>query len=325
MSYNMDMRTLLTRARPFVPTVLLCALFAAWGGPAWAQSLQNPRRVADGPPGQVLVSDRGGSVVAVDKVTLQPMWSFVLPNEGAPFGLATWNTLAFVGNTETGNVDVYRMLGTTGNTMRVRFETSLGNPPAGQPGPFENPVAIGVDHSSNLVFVLDSTAKMVKVFDVKGAFVREFAPVDSTGTVLSPVSLAVDETRHEVLVGDYGDPTGYFSSTTPARLLIYNYNGALQLQINGNGTTSVTTRFARIQGMATSPDGRIFATDPLGSRVLVLDRATGVTLGQIGVQGSAPGQLMLPLDALLDLKSGDLFVVNNRGARPLEVFRGVGQ
>lgn len=302
---------------------LMLALLLAPVAPAWPQTLQNPRRLTQGPGGHLLVSDRGGSVVAVDKDSLEPVWSFALPEEGAPFGLAAWRRLLFVGNTETQNVEVYRMLGPPTN-VRLRFEYNLGFMPPGQPGPFAKPISIGVDSSERLVFVLDGATKAIRIFDLKGRFERSFQPADDEGVVLSPVSLAVDEARREVLVGDFGDPSGFFRPRTAARILIYDYEGRLLFRIDGNGSTHETARFVRVQGIATTPDGRIFAADPLGSRILVLDRESGALLAEFGAEGSEPGQLMLPLDVHLDESNGDLFVSNNRGARRVEVFRNAG-
>jgi len=300
--------------------VLALALVLASTDPVWSQAIQNPRRLAEGPAGQLLVSDRAGSVVAVRKDNLEPVWSFQLPEEGAPFGLASGNRLLFVGNTETRNVEVYRMLGSPAN-IRLRFKYNLGFTPPGETGSIEKPIGIGFDSQAQLVFVLDGAAKEVKVFDRKGRFSHAFAPADRVGELLSPVSLAIDEGRQEVLVGDYGNPSGFFRARTPARILIYDYGGALLSQIDGDGTTHETTRFVRVQGLATSADGRIFAADPLGGRILVLDRDTGALLAEVGSEGPEPGQLMLPLDVHLDERTGDLFVSNNRGARRIEVFR----
>jgi outer membrane protein assembly factor BamB len=302
------------------PPVLALVLVLASTGPVWSQTIQNPRRLAEGPAGQLLVSDRAGSVVAVRKDNLEPVWSVQLPEEGAPFGLASRKRLLFVGNTETRNVEVYRMVGPPTN-IRLRFQYNLGLTPPGETGSIERPIDIGFDSQTRLVFVLDGAAKQVKVFDRKGKLMDAFAPMDSVGDLLSPVSLAIDETRQEVLVGDYGDPSGFFRSRTPARILIYDYSGALLSQIDGDGTAHITTRFARVQGLTTSSDGRIFAADPLGGRILVLDRDTGALLAEVGSEGPEPGQLMLPLDVHFDEMTGDLFVSNNRGARRIEVFR----
>jgi outer membrane protein assembly factor BamB len=294
------------------------------GQNAAAPTIQNPRRITEGPVGQLLVSDRRGWIVAVDQANLEPVWGFQLPQEGAPFGVAAWNQLVFVGNTETKNVEVYRLLEPNGGTTTLNFEYNLGDIAAGAMGSIRNPISISIARKAGLVFVLDGDDKKVKIFASDGPLINAFEPRDSAGELLSPVSLVVDETRQEVLVGDYGDPSGSSRAKTPARILIYDYAGSLLFQIKGDNSTHWSTQFARVQGMATSADGRIFVADPLGSRILVLDRVSGALVTELGQQGRQPGQLMLPLDVVLDQKTGDLFITNNQGARRVEVLRGAG-
>ncbi|MDH3230621.1 MAG: hypothetical protein OEN55_12595 [Alphaproteobacteria bacterium] len=295
-------------------------------------SVQNPRRIATGPAGQILVADRRhGAVIAVDRASLESVWSTPLPAEGSPFGIASLDGLVFVGNTGTKNVEVYRIVGSGGSDTVLEFAYNLGGVPAGATGSIENPIGVGVDANENLAFVLDGPAKRISVFETAGgSFQYAFEPRDSGGLLLSPVSLTVDELRREILVGDYGEPASWFSGCSfcgaaqPARILIYAYSGELLFEIHGDGRTHASARFARVQGMAVSADGRIFAADPLGSRILVFDRYNGALLEELGTQGPAEGQLMLPLDVWLDSETGDLFVSNNQGARRVEVLRGAG-
>jgi len=119
----------------------------AWVPAGRAQSLSNPRRLADGPPGQLLVADRAGTVVAVDKDTLQPVWDFPLPGEGAPFGLAMLNRLVFVGNTETHDVEVYRLQGSSVRGMEPHMLFSLGATSPGGAGAIASPSRIAVDRA----------------------------------------------------------------------------------------------------------------------------------------------------------------------------------
>lgn len=316
--------------------VLLLALGLA--GTVGAQTLQNPRRIAAGTDELVLVTDRRhGAVMGVDRQSLATVWSFALPDGGAPFGVATMGWRLYVGNTETRNVEVYHMFHETGVHPRnhprrapnrqtprgrpmIRFEYNLGH----TTGLIGNPIDIAVDPQSRRVFVLDGAEKQVWVFDHRGILVDTFFTVDQAGQLLSPVSLSVDSARGEVVVGDYGDPSGSFSVRTPARILIYSFGGELRFQIDGDGSTEPTTRFVRVQGTTVGPDGRLFAADPLAGKILILDRTSGATLGEVGTPGDQVGELMLPLDVWIDDESGDLFVSNNRGARRLEVFRGAG-
>jgi hypothetical protein len=295
-------------------------------------SVQNPRRIAEGPSGQILVADRRhGAVIAVDRASLESVWSTPLPAEGRPFGIASLNELVLVGNTGTKNVEVYRVIGSGGSDTTLEFAYNLGGVPAGATGTIENPIGVGVDANENLAFVLDGPAKRINVFETeRGVFQYAFEPRDSGGVLLSPVSLTVDTLRREILVGDYGSPASWFSGCSfcgaaePARILIYAYSGELLFEIYGDGSTHASAEFARVQGMAVGADGRIFAADPLGSRILVFDRYSGALLEELGTQGPAEGQLMLPLEVWLDGETGDLFVSNNQGARRVEVLRGAG-
>jgi outer membrane protein assembly factor BamB len=288
-------------------------------------NVQNPRRIAAGLAGQLLVADRSsGSVIAVDKASLEPRWSFQLPDEGAPFGLASWKRMVFIGNTETENVEVYQMVGSRRAGRELRFRFNLGHTQPGEPGLIAKPVSIAVDQVERRVFALDAREKKILIFDRAGALLDSFTPADAGGVVLSPVSIAVDTQRQELLVSDFGDPSGSFSAAEPARILIYDYSGQLLFVIDGDGGTHESTQFARIQGVEISADGRIFAADPLAGRILILDRSSGALLGQVGNEGSEPGELMLPLDVYIDSTTGDLFVSNNRGARRIEVFREAG-
>lgn len=324
---------------------LTLVLFCLTGAdPAWPKKeekpdpaasvlpIQNPRRIAEGPHKQILVTDRRfGAVIAVNRKSLEPVWSAPLPEEGRPFGIASTNELIFVGNTSTKNVEVYRILGSGGSDTTLEFAYNLGGVPGGATGSIENPIGVAVDANENLAFVLDGAAKRIGVFDAEeGSLQYTFEPRDSEGVLLSPVSLAVDKLRREILVGDYGNPSsswsncGFCSADAPARILIYDYGGELLFEIRGDGSTHVSAEFARVQGMAASADGRIFAADPLGGRILVFDRYSGELLEALGVQGTDEGQLMAPLDVWLDSKNGDLFISNNLGARRVEVLRGAG-
>jgi DNA-binding beta-propeller fold protein YncE len=278
-------------------------------------SVTNPRGIAEGPSSQVLVADRtASSIIALDSSTLDTVWSFLLPPEGKPFGLATYGRLVFVGNTETHI-----------QPMMLEFQYNLGFTPPGQPGSLERPNSIAVDAKKNRVFVLDAGERKIKVFDVRGALLDIITPTDNQGLLLNPVSIAVDSRRQEVLISDFGDPSGFFSVARPGRILIYTTDGQYLFQINGDGTTNSATRFVRPQGLAVTSSGRILVAEALGSRILVLDRKNGALLGEIGSPGSGSGQLRVPVDLFLDSRTGDVFVSNSRGARRVEVFRGAGR
>ena len=301
--------------------VIATMCFFVWSLPAAAQILESPMRIAEGSPGQILVSDHQQDVVfALDKKTLQVVWSFSL--NGTPVAVAQKGNLVFIGNATTRNVEVYRVKTTGGGrNTTLEFVFNLGLTPTGAPGTIQMPSDMALDRNLQFVFVLDSAEKKVKVFDFHGNFVQSLPPAGGT-PLLSPTALAVDELRQEVLVSDYGDPNGSFRANVPARILIYNYSGTLLKQIDG-AAADPNAQFDRPQGLATDDLGRIFLAEALVGQVFVFDRESGAVVKKLGSFGEGPGQLELPLDLVLDKKSGDLFVTNNMLKR-IEVFRAAG-
>ena len=68
-----------------------------------------------------------------------------------------------------------------------------------------HPSDIAVDQEEGLVFVLDGSAKAVKIFDRSGRRVGTVSgPGGSSEQLANPIGVAVDPARGEVLVSDYG-------------------------------------------------------------------------------------------------------------------------
>ncbi len=282
---------------------------------AQAPTLGFPKRIAESNGGSLVVSDPSlGGIAAVDQASLEILW--VCPVPGEPLAVGTWNNLLFVGNATTHHVEVYRV---AGPGKKIEFLYNLGAQEQATATFFQVPSDIAIDKQQRLVFVLDSASRQVNVFDVRGSFLYTISP-SGEATLLSPTAIAVDETRQEVLVSDYGDPSGTFfgGARTAARILFYTYNGTYLGQIDG------AHRFARPQGLAVDDVGRVYVAEALLGQIFVFNRSTGEIVNKLGSFGEAPGQLQLPLDVVLDQKSGDLFVTNNMLQR-VEVFRGAGR
>lgn len=292
-----------------------------------AQSVEpvmvSPMRIAGGPPGQLLVTDnREDTIFAISEDDLSVLWSFQLASR--PMGIAFWANTLFVGNATNQSIDVYKLKGAPGGPGKtLEFQYALGPTVPGQLGNIRIPSDLAVDPSLELVFVVDSGARQVKILDFKGNPVHSF-PGTTDPPLLSPVAIAVDPVNKEILVSDYGDPNGAFSAKAPPRLLIYSYAGILLRQINGYPMADPSREFARPQGLATDGKGKIFMAESVHGEVYVIDRNSGQVTKKISSFGNAPGQLQLPLDLLIREKSGDLFVTNNMCKR-IEVFRGEGR
>ena len=286
-----------------------------------AQTMDSPMRIAVGPPGEILVSDSvQDKVIALDTSTLAEDWSFDV--QGTPMAVAYASNLVFIGNATTHNVEVYRLQGTpNGPGVTLNFVCNLGLTAPGTTGTIRIPSDIDIDKDSGLVFVVDSGERKVKVFDKAGNTVSEL-PSSTDGPLLSPTAITVDTTRQEVLVSDYGDPNGWFKANVPARIMIYSYSGTFLAKIDG-GASDTNAQFDRPQGLDTDGRGHIFMAESLKGQIFVFDRTTGALVQKLSSFGNQPGQLELPLDLVIDKKTGNLFVTNNMLKR-IEVFPAAG-
>ena len=329
-AYSAVLRTLRFRKSftRLLSCLLLLALAGAVGARAQGQRFGNPGKIAEGNPGQVLVSDsRGQKVFFLDKQTLEVLGNFSV--SGKPIAVAALGDVILVSNRTTQALEVY---GKRGNKLKLTGTIGAGH--GNTNGPLLNPGDLAVDTIRQWVFVLDRADVMVKVFDLDGNLISEFSPLDSAGEVLAPTSIFVDEANSMVLVSDYGDPTGSFSVRVPPRVLIYDYAGTYLRQIDGDGVvdgvgTIAELAFGRPVGLAVNRSGHLFLVDCTLSQVFVfdlnnmLDSNSAALVKILGSYGSGDGQLNFPLDVLVDGNNGDVFVTNN-GLGRLEVYRGEG-
>jgi len=309
----------------------LLLLFFAVCTTVRAQAPASPRRIAALDKQTILITDLDadlqGAIVALDKETMQVVWTCVVPGE--PLGVAQWKNLFLVGDPPTGNVGVYRMTGANRGTLcfgaasgkTLEFLYNLGQTQPGQPGFFQKVNDLALDVDFQRVFVVDTGEKKVKVFDNKGNFLYAFP--EGSPALLNPTGIALDEARQEVLVSDYGDPSGSFKPKVPPRVMIFGYGGNYLGQIDSNPATPEYF-FSKPQGLGVDGLGHIFVADALLGKVIVFSRESGTGIKTFGSPGDQPGQLKLPLDLFLDHATGDVFVTSNMTGR-VEVFRAAGR
>ena len=267
---------------PFTP----CFVSAETAGRSQVE-LVSPTRIAGG-DGVLYVSDyRQKAVFVVNKTTLKPLRSF--PINGAPLAVAWHRGRVYVGNESTGQVEVYNPAG--------KHLSDLGRPG----GAVMRPTDMAIDERSGSLFVVDSSDRTLKIFDLNGALTQTV----SSPSLVNPTGIAVDPERREVYVSDYGDPALKY----PAPVQVFDYAGNLLRNFSGR-----TGGFSRPQGMA-SDEEHVFLADALAGKVLILDRLTGAVVTTLGRFGSGTGELMLPLDVLLDPMTRDVYVTNNRQGR----------
>ncbi len=258
--------------------------------------LGSPLRIDWLPPQRLLVTDYPSrQVFLVDSSNVSIMApAFKL--KGNPLGIAvaagSRANLIFVGNDTRKKVDVYI-------NQKNRFFQTLSFPRRGNVQPVE---MVYVPEINRLVMI-DGLDGRIKLFNLLGHQVGSF---DGSGNLTSPVGLAVDATRGEIVVSDYGDPAVGIS----ASLEIFDFSGAHLKSIEGD--------FSRPQGMVCQ-GGKIFVADGLRGQILEFDRSTGNLEGTHGCFGTGPGQLLMPLDLVYSTARNSLLVTNNKNGRVTEV------
>jgi DNA-binding beta-propeller fold protein YncE len=281
--------------------------------PALAQGMIAPVRLTEGPPGQLLVSDYPArAVFVVDKQSTKILWTIDI--DGTPMGVAWLDNRMYVGNEETGCVEVHEVDVTK---QKAKLVDWLGGRPrkGSCQGLFNRPTDVAVDPETGQIFVLDIGDQFVKVFDSAGNYLSRFPPAAPGEQVSFVAAIAVDVTRKEVLVSDHGIPYG----AVPPRILIFNYAGGYLRFISGGNV------FARPQGLVTDSVGHIFVVDQYASELVILDQNEVLENNEVGVVArlGGPGELKGPSDVVLDQQSGDVFVSNTNLGR-IQAYRDVG-
>ena len=259
--------------------------------------LHSPGRLTMTPGGNLLVSDyQSGMIVTVDRKTLKASRWF--PVQGKPLGVAYARGHIYVGNVSNKCVEVYARRG------KKLYQLD---------GVIKKPSDIAIDEKQGLVFVVDADQKLVKVFNLKGKFIRAFPGLDPDNLV-APTGITLDVDAKEVLVSDYGDTTNFIYP----RIQIFDYEGNLVYTISGK-KGMLGMRFSRPQGLAIDGSGHVFMVDCYSGEIMVFDRYNGNTLKTMAGYGTEPGQLRLPLDIVMNPSSKDIYVTNNRSAA-IEIF-----
>jgi len=306
---------------PRIPLAAVLVSLLVCTSVATAQRLVSPTRIAEGAPGQLLVSDYAAEAIfVVDKLSLETAWT--IPIKGKPMGVARQGVLMFVGNERTQSVEVYEV---DDARRKARLRFTLG-PSLSRDGPgfFRRPTDIAIDPEAGLVFVLDGGDQLVKVFDTTGIVIRTFPPAVTNQAVSFVAAIAVDTVRKEILVTDHGNP----GARLAARILVFTYDGTYQRQINGNGyvdgTGTVSTlQFARPQGLAADGAGHLFMVDPVLGKMLVFDENSVLDADNVGVVKRVDG-FASATDVVIDAATGDIFAVINKTAT-VAAFRGEGR
>ena len=289
--------------------VFLATLLAGNGMAEFRPTLDvAPARIALDGNGDLLVSDYTyGQVLTVAPDTLDIIGEFDV--NGRPMGIAWANDLIYVGNTTTGQVEVYDSTGTEQFVL-------------GQGGyPIEMPQDLAVGNGN--VYVVDGSDRIVKIFAQDGGFVGTIPAAGYDPDLLAnPTAIAVDETTQRIYVSDYGD-LGNSANPVAPRIQVFNIDGSLAYSIISGSPGDY--HFAMPQGLTVSGNNYLFVIDSLTGKILVYDGATGELVQKLKKTGKQKGEfgMKMPLDILIDSATDNVFVTNTKLASIL-VFTGAG-
>ena len=267
----------------------------------------SPVRIAFNGNGDLLVSDYTyGQILTVDPETLDIINELNI--NGRPLGVAWAGDLTYVGNSTTGQVEVYNTFG------QEQFVLGFGNYPVEVP----QDIAIG----NGNVYVVDGYASVVQVFNRDGTFVGTIPKTGYDKNVLTnPTAVTVDETNQMIYVSDYGDLGD--NKTINPRIQVFNYDGSLAYTINSG--TSNKYRFTMPQGLTVGGNNQLFVIDSLTAEIQVYDATNGTLLKKMKGTGIASGAfaMKMPLDLVINNTTNDVFVTNSKMAS-IKVFAGAG-
>ncbi|GLH67824.1 NHL repeat-containing protein [Geothrix edaphica] len=174
-------------------------------------------------------------------------------------------------------------------------------------GEFQMPNHLQIT-ADGTVFVVDSTAGLVKVYGPDNQLARQFGgPGRLDGQFSFPTGLVVTP-QGEVFVSDQGNE----------RVQVFTLAGTFLRKFGGTvGMLGNNTAYGRVQGLLADAQGRIYLADSYRGVVKVVDGA-GTSIASIGAFGTGPGQLSGPASLVLD-RNNRLFVATAGNAR-IEVF-----
>jgi sugar lactone lactonase YvrE len=189
-----------------------------------------------------------------------------------------------------------QILVTDAELKRV-FRLNAKGEPLGEfgAGVLKRPTGIARDIASRQVFVADTHAHDIKVFDDSGNLLRTIGSSGSESGELSyPAHLAV------------ADGKLYVADTMNARVQVFDLTGKALLQVGQRGL--YLGNLVHPKGVAVDTDGNIYVVESYHDHLLVFDKA-GRFLMAIGGTGKANAEFYLPAGVWID-RDNRIFVAD---------------
>lgn len=161
------------------------------------------------------------------------------------------------------------------------------------------PFAVCTDGADRL-FVADSTAQLVQVFDLKTRHYAAWKPGEKDPPFSQPVGIA-------------WDPAGRLLVCDSVAAVIFVFDG--QGQYQGQIGRGLLKRPCGLTVQATT--GRIYVADSTAHQVVVLS-PDGTEAARIGKRGTGPGEFNFPIDVAMD-RQGRLYVADALNSRVQQI------
>lgn len=176
-------------------------------------------------------------------------------------------------------------------------------------GILKRPTGLARDPKQGLLYVADTRAHDVKVFDDQGRLVNTIGHSgDLAGEMNAPTHLAFA-----------GDEL-YVTDSLNSRIQIYSGNGDMLRQFGDRGL--YVGNLVRPKGVAVDNEGHVYVIESYYDHLLVYDK-DGALLMSIGGSGTQPGQFYLPAGIWIDRRNR-VFVADMFNGR-VEVFQFLGE
>ncbi len=180
-----------------------------------------------------------------------------------------------------------------------------------KPGGFQRPTGLAYDPNEKAVYVVDTLANEVCVFDVfTGGLLRRFGTTGvAPGQFNYPTHIFVD-----------GSGKVYITDSLNFRVQVVDQEGNYLYHIGELGDAS--GYLAIPKGVGVDSYGHIYVVDSYFSTVQVFDR-NGALLLAIGKPGDKPGQFQVPAGLTVD-SNNRIYVCDTYNAR-VEIFEYIGE